>query len=153
MAHPPALETRVLYQGAWRAGVALLLALCSATCLLWWAAHSPPRPGWVGVAALGGCALAIGCVAGWIGARHAQTLRWDGQQWWLAGGAAPADAGSLRVAIDLGNWMLLRFVAQGRSVWRSSRWVPVQRRGLEGAWHALRCAVHASPSDRESGSA
>ena len=56
-------------------------------------------------------------------------------------GVASAD---LAVAIDLGSFLLLTLSTSdgGR---RSRRWLPVQRRGLEQDWHALRCAVHAPP--------
>jgi hypothetical protein len=45
------------------------------------------------------------------------------------------------VAIDLGGWMLLRFVP-GAGGGRA-RWIALQRHGLEPQWHALRCAVYA----------
>jgi hypothetical protein len=45
------------------------------------------------------------------------------------------------VAIDLGSWMLLRFVAELPRM--RTTWIPVQRDRVEGDWHALRCAVHA----------
>jgi hypothetical protein len=63
-----------------------------------------------------------------------QSLRWDGGAWQLDG--MPGD---LKAAIDLGPWMLLMFTPAlpGRT-----SWLPVQRRGLETQWHALRCAVY-----------
>jgi hypothetical protein len=65
----------------------------------------------------------------------ARSLRWDGQVWWL-----DAVPGGMKVVIDLGPWMLLSFTpaAPGRLM----SWLPVQRRGLEPQWHALRCAVY-----------
>ena len=51
------------------------------------------------------------------------SLRWDGRLWHLD--AAP---GALHVSIDLGPWMLLRFVPDGGG---HARWLPVQRAGLE----------------------
>jgi len=64
----------------------------------------------------------------------AQSLHWDGQVWQLDG--VP---GELTAAIDIGPWMLLKFTPEmpGRT-----SWLPVQRRGLETQWHALRCAVY-----------
>ena len=64
----------------------------------------------------------------------AQSLRWDGQVWQL-----DDVSGELTAAIDLGPWMLLKFAPEmpGRT-----SWLPVQRRGLETQWHALRCAVY-----------
>ncbi len=69
-------------------------------------------------------------------------LRRDADQWQLVQGSkGPAMAGEVQIALDFGAWLLLRFVpdtAGGRS-----RWLAVQRRGLEPHWHALRCAVYA----------
>jgi hypothetical protein len=72
----------------------------------------------------------------------AQSLRWDGQVWRL-----DAVPGELTVAVDIGPWMLLRFTPGAGS---RTRWLPVQRRGLEAQWHALRCAVYAPrpPAER-----
>jgi hypothetical protein len=52
-----------------------------------------------------------------------------------------ARSGALEVAIDLGAFLLLRLVDRGRV----TTWLPVQRRGLEREWHALRCAVYSPP--------
>jgi hypothetical protein len=72
-------------------------------------------------------------------------LRWDGQAWYLGDATSDAVPGELGVMLDLGAWMLLRFkpLPSGKVVW-----LPVQRRGLEAEWHALRCAVYASRSAR-----
>jgi hypothetical protein len=50
--------------------------------------------------------------------------------------------GELRVLIDLGIWMLLRFVPAAGDHSARTAWLPVQRSGLQDAWHALRCAVY-----------
>ena len=81
----------------------------------------------VGALAVSACAVSLWHVP-------AQSLRWDGRAWQL-----DAAAGELSVAIDLGPWMLLCFMPEGRG--RCS-WLPIQRRGLEAHWHALRCAVY-----------
>jgi len=49
--------------------------------------------------------------------------------------------GTVEVAIELGSFLLLRLVEQRRT----GVWLPVQRRGVEGQWHALRCAVYSPP--------
>jgi hypothetical protein len=64
----------------------------------------------------------------------AQSLRWDGGVWQLDG--VP---GELKAAIDLGPWMLLNFTPEMSG---GTSWLPIQRRGLETQWHALRCAVY-----------
>jgi hypothetical protein len=49
--------------------------------------------------------------------------------------------GTLEVSMDLGAFMLLRLVERQRTI----AWLPVQRRGVETQWHALRCAVYSPP--------
>jgi hypothetical protein len=46
--------------------------------------------------------------------------------------------------IDLGSWLLVVFESSTSAVERV--WLPLQRRGLEGEWHALRCALYAIPA-------
>jgi hypothetical protein len=48
-------------------------------------------------------------------------------------------AGRVGVAVDLGAWLLLRFKAEDTL---RGRWLPVQRRGHELAWHGLRATVY-----------
>jgi hypothetical protein len=73
-------------------------------------------------------------------------LRWDGLSWHLGAPdvrAVDMVAGDVQAVIDLGPWMLLRFVAADSRPRRpTTRWLPVQRHGLEGQWHALRCSVY-----------
>jgi hypothetical protein len=71
-------------------------------------------------------------------------LLWDGLGWSVApvSGPGPAAAGTLEVAVDLGAFLLLRFVPAGRSSPAAVRWIPVGRAGLEPEWHAFRCAVY-----------
>jgi hypothetical protein len=61
-------------------------------------------------------------------------LRWDGAQWhWRDG------AGSVAVAIDLHDWLLLRWQPPaGRT-----QWIALARSATEGSWPALRAALHA----------
>ena len=71
-------------------------------------------------------------------------LRWTGSSWVLRRhleSASGERVGTLAVALDLGNWMLLRFVDEQLPV--PTTWLPVQRGGPDADWHALRCAVHA----------
>jgi hypothetical protein len=66
--------------------------------------------------------------------------------WSYASDAGLRRCGTLEVAMDLGSFLLLRLVDERRR----SAWLPVQRRGLEAQWHALRCAVYA-PAPRAAG--
>ena len=61
------------------------------------------------------------------------------------GGVDRIESGTLAVAIDLGSFLLLTLTRSDASRPSSRRWLPVQRRGLESVWHALRCAVYSPP--------
>jgi hypothetical protein len=140
----PAFQVVIDRFGVWRM-VVLASALAGVIVLLAWLVFSPPMVSatirWpVAAAALvllvfGACAARVAPVS----------LRWDGQLWHLgppeSAGHEPG-SGELRVALDFGPWMLLRF-EPAQSSWRSrATWLPAQRRGLESRWHALRCAVY-----------
>ena len=104
--------------------------------------------GWAG-AQLGvdGAALAAGALisglaaAAWAGRRldePASRLAWDGAAWQLQ--RAPqgeTQAGQAALMIDLGDWMLVRFMP-------GARWLPLSRRA-HADWQALRVALHAVP--------
>ena len=142
-AAPPLL---VLLQrfGVWRGAMGALGVLTVAALGAWWMAREP-RVGLFGSVAL---ALVAACALGAVAslARVAPSwLRWDGRCWRLgkiaAGLGGDGVVGELRVVLDLGPWMLLRFEPSGAR--RQAIWLPVQRRGIETQWHALRCAVYA----------
>ena len=131
---------------AWRAAVGAV-TLAALASLAGWLLGSPlGESPWVrlGVAA---AALATVALAVSLWRLPAVRLSWDGSQWSLApvDRQAAAVPGRLDVAVDLGSFLLLRFVPAGRSGLVASRWIPVGRAGLEPQWHAFRCAVH-SPS-------
>ncbi|HKW82249.1 MAG TPA: hypothetical protein VJN68_00740 [Burkholderiaceae bacterium] len=148
----PAFQCVLNRYGVWRAAVGAVAAAGIAVLLTWLATRSEPTPP-LGLAAWAGAMLAVPALAASLMRLPAVTLRWDGQHWWLArlgrssravaAAQIDATAGELDVALDLGAWMLLRFrpVSTDRRE-RRPRWLPVQRRGLEAQWHALRCAVY-----------
>lgn len=142
MSTAPALIIRAGRQGAWRLGVAALAALSTVTVLAWWGSGAERAPGWSGIA-VAACLLATGAAVLGLCTGTAPGLRWDGRHWWLSAGDGAALAGDVSVALDLGGWMLLRFAPLDRpGAWRT-HWVALQRSGLEGDWHALRCTLHA----------
>ena len=55
------------------------------------------------------------------------------------------ESGELAVAFDAGAFLLLVLTRVQGSNRLARRWLPVQRRGLEAEWHALRCAVYSPP--------
>ena len=137
--------------GVWRAAMFALGALVLMAVGGWLVTQQATgRAAWL-PCALGFAALSIWVLA--IQARAAPlSLRWDAQRWHLG----PADTmghepwtGDLHVAIDLGPWMLLRFKRDLSATISSPAvtWLPVQRRGLEAHWHALRCAVYSPRPD------
>ena len=138
---------------AWRVAVATVALAALASLVAWllgspWGADPWVRGG-VAAAALGSVALAAS-----LWRQPVVHLRWDGVSWTLASGAnAGAELpGRLEVAIDLGSFLLLRFLPAGGSTPAAGRWIPVGRAGLEREWHALRCAVH-SPAPRAAAAA
>jgi hypothetical protein len=130
----------------WRAFVAALAALAAATLAAWFGTRLAWGTVATAVATLASCALAVAIA--WHGSRRAPVrLRWDGFRWHLGPAAAASDqdvAGCSRPIIDLGSWLLVVFEGSTSAVGRV--WLPLQRRGLEGEWHALRCALYAVPS-------
>jgi hypothetical protein len=121
--------------GAWRLGVAVL-ALAAAVGLGTWAAAGAP-PAWVAAA------IAVVALAATQALRIAPfALQWDGSRWWLAQPpeAAPA-RGELRVSIDLGRWMLIRF---GAELPAGRRWLPVTAAEAGPSWRAWREAIYAA---------
>ena len=144
----PAVHVAVTRFGLWRAAWGMSTVLGALTIAAWW----PGQPditlairvfGWVGVAAI--------LVSAALQARAIDPfeLHWTGQVWVLTRGQSRLPSpmtGDLTVAIDLGPWMLLRFRAAAAPRWARPLWLPVQRRGVEPLWHALRCALNSPPS-------
>ncbi|MEO5880939.1 MAG: hypothetical protein ABIQ06_00845 [Caldimonas sp.] len=128
---------------AWRVAVGTV-ALAALASLAAWLAGSPlggsawVRSG-VAVSALVTLGLAVS-----LWRQPAVRLRWDGFVWSVAAAAAdaaPERAGRLEVAIDLGSFLLLRFIPAAESRSAAVCWIAVGRAGLEREWHAFRCAV------------
>ncbi len=148
----PPLEVTVRRFGWWRGALVLLGTAGLAATLSWWLALPAPRPGWSGVVAAAAVALALLPL---IEVRRLRrlVLRWDGERWQVAEPGSPAGAvppgGRLQVALDLGDWLLLRFVPDALPSalprQRCPGWIALQRAGLELHWHALRCALYSPP--------
>lgn len=139
-------DFEVTHFGWWRGTIAMVAVLAASALAFWgWRqrGHALAMP----AAALGVVAL-VGALS--VAGRQGSTrLRWDGEHWYVD---SPGDARDdpqgaphrLVVAIDLGPWMLLKFLpvqAPGVAPARS-RWLPVQRQGHEGQWHGMRRAVY-----------
>jgi hypothetical protein len=137
----PAFQVSLRPSGLWRAAVILLAAAAAVAIVVWLSTRESPAAPWVwvlvafGASVLAASAASLACLPG-------GELRWDGRTWHLGRSTGEPLPGDLTVAIDLGTWMLLRFVPAGGAARSHGRWLPVQRRGLESQWHALRCAVY-----------
>jgi len=135
----------VRHFGIWRVVVTLLVAL-AVTVVAMWALQALGRHAvWVVVASVL-LAVSSTMLLAHAWRLRAMTLRWDSQQWQLtacdATGHEQAPSGRLAVSIDLGAWMLLHFKLDNATVLQRGTWLPLQRRGHEADWHALRCTVY-----------
>jgi hypothetical protein len=139
----PPFELDIRQFGLWR-GAVLRVAAVAAAAMTAWMLGADPAPLGVRAAALLCSVVAIGMAlrtANLVAVR----LTWDGSSW----STPPLDAaqgesvqGEVQVLIDVGVWMLLRIAPATGSGMRRSTWLPVQRAGSAGWWHALRCAVY-----------
>ena len=125
----------------WRAARRSLYALTAMAAAAWSARR---LGGTAGPAAA--AAAAAGLITAVLHARCApappRRLRWDGAQWALAAAEGEFAAGSIRPALDLGIWLLLRFDPAAGG---ATQWLPVGRASQPAAWPALRAAVFAGP--------
>ena len=137
----PAFQLTIDRFGAWRAALAVpwLAAACALCAWLLSGEFSVARAaaGAAGVVVLAACLRPARI--------EAMSLRWDTRAWWLGPASTRGEEpwrGTLAVALDLGPWMLLKFAHDVTDGGPRTTWLPVQRRGLEPHWHALRCAVY-----------
>jgi len=144
MRESPAFEVRLLRFGVWRCLLAAGAAAAVAATLAWAVATAPSS-------AEGGIAVVVSIAASLTAAAFALalslarvrsgTLSFRDGEWSFAADGGPSRSGALTVAIDWGAFLLLRLEPRpGARIW-----LPVQRRGLEREWHALRCAVYSPP--------
>ena len=137
----PACQFSLQRFGVWRGAVLVLAALDVATVAAWLITRESALP-WPATIAAAVAALALAALGASLVRAPRVDLRWDGGVWHLGPASGETLAGALNVAIDLGPWMLLRFSPAPPHGQNRPVWLPVQRRGLEGQWHALRCAVY-----------
>ena len=140
----PSCEITVVRFGVWHGAVVFVAAAALASMAAWLVSSPLGQGAWVRAAVVASSLVVIVLAASLLRTRPV-TLRWDGTSWSLASVTAPPTAtvpGELFVALDLGSFLLLRFLPEARSWPGSVRWIPVGRRGLEREWHAFRCAVY-----------
>jgi hypothetical protein len=76
-----------------------------------------------------------------------QRLRWDGNAWCADAPGTEWVQGRAVLVIDLGAWMLVRFLPEGHRPWQQSRWLPLSRADNQGAWHGLSVALRARAAE------
>jgi hypothetical protein len=142
LAASPSFEITVGRFGVWFTAAGGLVAGAAAALVAWWLQRSDAQP--VPVLAVGVALACLGVALHGVRAVRPTRLHWDGQRWSAAPPDGVATPVELNVAIDLGVWLLLRLRRGGDQPRWSGRtmWLPVQRRGHEAHWHALRCAVY-----------
>ncbi len=140
-----AVQVTIQRFGVWNAALGLICTTTATVAVAWLLTQHDELPGWSALLLI---ASVLTGVLGAFDLRRCQpiVLRWDTQRWHLTDLSREeslVEISELRVVWDLGGWMLLRL--RGAAPPRALRngWIPVQRRGLESHWHALRCAVHA----------
>ncbi|MGE3547194.1 MAG: hypothetical protein AB7L28_24930 [Kofleriaceae bacterium] len=141
----PPVRVMVGRSGAVRGGVSLLVALAAGATTSWVAGRLDV-PGAVAAAT----AIPISILGFWFAFGRfggvPQHLSWNGQAWFLAPADRvdmPAREGRVRVMIDAGAWMLIRFDAAARP--GRVTWLAAVRAGQGPGWHGLRCAVYSPP--------
>ena len=136
--------------GVWRAAVCAVAATAIAAMAAWGGfALATGSSGSPLIAALA-AALAVGSALLAVSLARVEpgTLACSDDGWTFTSrrrGVERVESGALTVAVDLGSFLLLTLTRVDGSHLVARRWLPVQRRGLEADWHALRCAVHAPP--------
>src|SRR5574337_161190 len=139
----PPVEVPLAAARAERAACALLHALAALGSVA--AAGSALGLGqlaWPATAAVA-CAAALGVIA-WRPPRG--RLRWDGEAWTVL--PAPGQCqriDRLRLQVDFGAWMLLRWTVEGQ---RRTAWAPLRAGDAGAAWHGLRVALAAHGAAR-----
>jgi hypothetical protein len=157
---PPPVEFTCALGRAWRGSLSLLVGASVAVPLAWGLQHVAAygeggQPGalvhalrhplvqatlalWLG---------AMGLLACWMAHRPSaageRMLRWDGQDWVLAGDASgrPDQRGDVQLMLDLGPWMLVRFLPSAAAGLGAATWLPLTLAGDPMRWSALRGAL------------
>ncbi len=160
MRAPPPVEFKSVPGRAWRAALSLLVGASVGVPLAWGLPFLAARlaggqpdalfealgnPLVQGVLALWVAAMLVAgfWLAGRRAARRERTLRWDGQDWVLAGdaGGRPDQRGDAALMLDLGPWMLVRFLPRAGTGFGAATWLPLTVSGDLARWAAFRGAL------------
>jgi len=158
MRAPPPVEFSCELGRAWRAALAVLAGVSAAVPFAWGLPYAaaqwgdpPGSPlGALGIPLLqGAVVLAVALMtsgAFWLASRRfdtdERTLRWDGQDWVLAGLDGHSDQrGDAALMLDLGPWLLVRFTPVATGSARAARWLALTVGSDAARWAALRGAL------------
>jgi hypothetical protein len=151
-----AFQITIVRYGVWRAAVSALIVSAAAALAAWLLIADDTVPAIArGLAGLAGVIVLVPAAS--LLRCPPMSLRWDTQRWHLGPVSTVGEEpwqGRLAVALDMGAWLLLRFERDTANMRQRNTWLPVQLRGLESRWHALRCAVYSARPEqgRDSGS-
>ena len=136
----PPVQALSCATGPWRALQQGLYAMSVAVAVLWAGAHGLGGAAWVIGVALGlgvGAALLAGR---WLPSAP-QQLMWDGAVWSLQSPRGERRTGQAVLMLDLGTWLLVRFVPDIGAGPRRAEWLPLRRADGPQGWRALRVAL------------
>ncbi len=158
MRERPSCVIELLRFGIWRVAIVVVALLAIAAMAAWAGlALANPTHDWALIAAVAVVlALASALLAASLMSVPAGTLAASDGVWTFTfdrDGIERIESGHLVVALDLGAFLLLILTRVHGSNRLARRWLPVQRRGLESEWHALRCAAYSPPPAPDSGAA
>ena len=126
-----------------------LIAMAASAALVAWLVSAPQGDSSAVRAGVAGTVIVVVMLTTSLLRQARGRLRFTGAEWlWephgVTAGSGEAIAGRLEVQLDLGSFMLLRFVPRpfGRRRPRAC-WMAVGTRSATGGWHALRCAAYA----------
>ena len=141
----PPLRMSLAPDQRWQAFTVACTGAAAANFAAWLASAAEWHGPRVAAAALFAAALASMACLHWVRRREASGLLvWDGAAWSWAIGQAPASEGGVRVMIDLGAWMLLRFepaLSPSRTTWLAA-----SRRQAGALWPVWRATLFARPA-------
>ncbi len=150
MRESPSCVVELRRFGVWRMAVGIVAAAAIASMAAWaglpLADQSSNAPWIAMVAAL--LAVMSALIAASLARVEPGTLACIDGSWTFTcrrRGVDRVESGALTVAVDLGSFLLLTLTHADSSRRVARRWLPVQRRGLEADWHALRYAVYSPP--------
>jgi len=139
----PPVRITLAHDPAWSAFVIVVAGAAAANLAVWATLHAQAPRVLASVLALCAAVMA-GCFV-WRVLRRSLSapgvLVWDGAAWsWVRDEPLPPATGEVRVMVDLGAWMLLRF--RPGTAGSAPIWLPVSRRRAGAFWPQWRAALY-----------